>query len=623
MLDLALVLAFVAHAVGAGLRARRVASRDLGEYFLAGRTLRGWQAGASMAATQFAADTPLLVTGLVAAGGLARLWLLWIYGLSFLLLAHVFAGPWRRADVVTDAELVELRYGGRASLVLRAAKALYYGGVLNCAALAMVLVGAVRFTEVFLPWHTWLPPSWFAPVVALVRGLGLEFAAVGAVAPDLASADALLSVLALLGFTALYSLTGGLRAVVATDIAQLGIMLVGTTLYAGAVLVAVGGPGGLVAALVAQYGAERASAWLSLAPGADAGPALLIVLALPWLFQASADGTGYLAQRCMACVDDVEARRAGVVFAWVQVVVRSLPWVIIALGLLVLVPPGPGPVDIAAREQTFVRGIDALLSPGARGLMLVAMLAALASTIDTHLNWGASYWSHDVYGRLYCQFLRRRTPSGRELVWAARAANLALLLVALAFAARIGSIQGAWHISLLFGAGIGGVLILRWLWERINLWSEFAAIAASLVLAPILLAWGGEAPDAAWSRLAIMATASITITVVVTLCTPRSDPETLRAFYRRVRPPGLWTKTAAACGDDPGAPRRALTRALGRVARGGLALYLTLYGALRLLFPLPGGSRLGALVALVGAGLLMLPWRSGARPPAQASLRGP
>src|SRR5690606_32530787 len=224
------------------------------------------------------------------------------------------------------------------------------------------------------------------------------------------------------------------------------------------------------------------------------GPALLVVLALPWLFQASADGTGYLAQRCMACTDETEAQRAGVVFAWLQIVVRSVPWVIIALGLLVILPPGPGPVDVAGREQTFVQGIDLLLSPGARGLMLVAMLAALASTIDTHLNWGASYWAHDIYGRLYCGVLRRREPTGRELVWVARAANLAILAVAFAIATRIGSIQAAWHVSLLFGAGIGAVLILRWLWERINLWSEFAAIAASLVLAPCLLFGVADVP---------------------------------------------------------------------------------------------------------------------------------
>ncbi|MDC0672719.1 sodium:solute symporter family protein [Nannocystis radixulma] len=602
MLDLVLVLAFIAYSVNAGLRARRLASRDLGEYFLAGRTLRGWQAGASMAATQFAADTPLLVTGLVAVGGLGALWLLWIYGLSFLLLAYVFAGPWRRAGVLTDAELVELRYGGRGSLALRVCKALYYGGVLNCAALAMVLVGAVRFTEVFLPWHAWLPAGWIDPLARVVGQFGGGFVAASAVAPEVAGADALISVVVLMGFTALYSMTGGLRAVVTTDVAQLAIMMVGTVIYAGVVLVDLGGPGGIVDALVARHGVAQAEHWLSLGPGDELGPALLVVLVLPWLFQASSDGTGYLAQRCMACTDEVEARRAGIVFAWLQIVLRSVPWVIVALGLLVIVPPGPGAVDVAAREQTFVQGIDLLLSPGARGIMLVAMLAALASTIDTHLNWGASYWSHDVYGRLWCEVLRGRKPSGRELVWVARAANVALVIVALTLAARIGSIQAAWHMSLLFGAGIGAVLLLRWLWERVNVWSEFAAIAASLVLAPVLLLYCDDVP----LRLSLMAIASTGITVGVALCTPRAEPAVLAEFYRRVRPPGFWGRTAAALGEDPRASRRELARGLGRVVREGLVLYLALYGSVRLLFPLPDSGRLGAVAALVIAGGLVL-----------------
>jgi Na+/proline symporter len=512
----------------------------------------------------------------------------------------VFAGPWRRAGVLTDAELVERRYAGRGALALRVCKALYYGGVLNVAALAIVLVGAVRFAEVFMPWHAWLPDAWFSPVVALVRALGLELASAGAALPDVASADSLLSVAALLGFTALYSLTGGLRAVVATDVVQLAIMLIGTALYAWAVLAAVGGADGLVDGLVAAHGVAQTEAWLSLAP-AD-GPAFLVALTLPWLFQASSDGTGYLAQRCMACADEAEARRAGLWFAWLQIVVRSVPWAIIALGLLVLVPPGPGPVDVAAREQTFVQGIGVLLSPGARGLMLVAMLAALASTIDTHLNWGASYWSHDIYGRLYCQIVRRRAPSDRELVWVARAFNLALLLAALLLAGKIGSIQGAWSVSLLFGSGIGAALILRWLWERSNLWSEFAAIVASLALAPALLAW----PAGEWTRLAVMAGVSTAVTVLVALCTPPTDVAALVAFYRRVRPPGFWSRTARAAGDDPRAPRRALARALGRAVRAALALYLALVGALRLLFPLPGSSAPVAIAALAGSAALVL-----------------
>ena len=128
-IDLALLGAFVLWCACAGLRNRRAASRGLDDYFLAGRTLSGWQAGLSMAATQFAADTPLLVTGLIATAGVFALWRLWIYALAFLLLGFLLAGAWRRAAVLTDAELSELRYGSRWAAPLRLAKALYFGTV--------------------------------------------------------------------------------------------------------------------------------------------------------------------------------------------------------------------------------------------------------------------------------------------------------------------------------------------------------------------------------------------------------------------------------------------------------------------------------------------------------------
>ncbi|MEM9666308.1 MAG: sodium transporter, partial [Bacteroidota bacterium] len=138
MIDLALVLGFVAYAIGAGWRARRQASQGLTDYFLAGRTVKGWRAGLSMAATQYAADTPLLATGLVATGGLFVLWRFWIYGFGYLLLGLLFAEQWRRARVLTDAELTEIRYSGRGVLALRTLKAVYYGTVVNCFFLAMV-----------------------------------------------------------------------------------------------------------------------------------------------------------------------------------------------------------------------------------------------------------------------------------------------------------------------------------------------------------------------------------------------------------------------------------------------------------------------------------------------------
>jgi solute:Na+ symporter, SSS family len=117
-LDWGIVVVFALYAIVSGLRARESASRGLEEYFLAGRRLSGWSAGISMAATQFAADTPLLVTGLIATAGIFSLWRLWIYALAFLLMGFVLSASWRRAGVLTDAELAELRYGGRAGVWL-------------------------------------------------------------------------------------------------------------------------------------------------------------------------------------------------------------------------------------------------------------------------------------------------------------------------------------------------------------------------------------------------------------------------------------------------------------------------------------------------------------------------
>ena len=131
-LDGMIIVAFALYAIAAGLRARRRASRSLEEYFLAGRTLSGWKAGISMAATQFAADTPLLVTGLIATAGVFSLWRLWIYAVAFLLLGFVLAPCWRRARVLTDAELAEVRYSGGPATALRIVKAIYFGGIFNC-----------------------------------------------------------------------------------------------------------------------------------------------------------------------------------------------------------------------------------------------------------------------------------------------------------------------------------------------------------------------------------------------------------------------------------------------------------------------------------------------------------
>jgi Na+/proline symporter len=599
VIDAALVAAFAIWAMTVGFRNRREASRDLGAYFLAGRRLSSWESGLSMTATQYSADTPLLAAGLVATGGVFALWRLWSYGIAFLLLGLLLGSAWWRSGVLTDAELCEVRYGGRAAAWLRGVKAVYYGLVFNCAVLAMVLAAAVRVAEPFLPWHEWLAAGVFAPFEALVREVGVPLSADPTAAGLWArSTSNLLSVVAIFAFTMTYSATGGLRSVTRTDLGQIVVLSLATGLYAVFAVRAAGGLQALPDALSASVGPARAAELLSFHPGgaAEAGAALLAVLGLQW--QMNSDGTGYLAQRCMACRSPAEARRAPVIFAFAQIVVRSLLWLPIVLALVVIFPLSEGQ-SVGERELMFVRGIETLLPACARGLMLVGMLAALASTLDTHLNWGASYLANDLYARILCRGLLGREPRPRELVWVARAASPFLMALALLLMASLGSIQAAWHVTLLLGAGLGAPLLLRWVWRRANAFGELAALLFSGVAAAALLA--SDLSEA--TRLLAVAAVGTIASVLGSLATRPESEERLRAFYDRVRPPGFWARPEA---------RRALRDRLLAVAAAAVSLYGTLLATAVWLVgaPAPFGTRpvfiVSMLLAAAGAAPIWL-----------------
>jgi Na+/proline symporter len=646
--DVLIVLAFVAYAVWQGFSARRVASQNLEEYFLAGRSLSGWKAGLSMAATQFAADTPLFVTGLVATAGIFYLWRpFWIFALAFLLLGFVLSASWRRAGVLTDAELTEIRYGSGPAATLRGLKAVYFGVVINCAILAMVLIAATRIAEPFLLWDQWLPAAIFDPVVDLVRAIGVPLVPTSETAEGtfildtviwasvpyqeagemvwILSARNLISIAAIVLVTTLYSTTGGLRSVVATDIVQLSIMLLGTVIFAAYIVHEVGGLGALTDQIRASYPADgsagmTANELLAFTPSQAKGISLAVMatMLVQWLVHMYADGTGYLAQRTMACRTDADAKRASVIFTFVQVVGRSLIWLPIALGVLVLFPPAQGlsgELLAADREATYVRGMSDLLPAGLLGLLLTGMLAALASTVDTHLNWGSSYLTNDIFKRFVFRHLLRREPRPRTLVWVARGSNLFILLVALVVMTQLTSIHTAWQASTLLGAGMGIVLVLRWLWWRMTAWGEIAAIVASLVLAPVLIF---TVPmENQGTRLFIMAVGGTLAGVLASYISGPESTERLTDFYRRAMPPGFWGPIAAASGAAPNQAVRKLWRSVAAMLLCATTVFCLLIGLGSWLVDSPAPTWFPwrglwiALTLIVGITVIPLWWRLG------------
>ena len=132
LIDWLIVLLYFCFTMGLGLYLSRRAATSLVDFFVSGRSLPWWLAGTSMAATTFSIDTPLYICGVVASRGIAGNWEWWSFGIAHVVLIYVFARLWRRSEIVTDAELTEMRYGGDTAAALRGIKAFLFAVPINC-----------------------------------------------------------------------------------------------------------------------------------------------------------------------------------------------------------------------------------------------------------------------------------------------------------------------------------------------------------------------------------------------------------------------------------------------------------------------------------------------------------
>src|SRR6266853_6406712 len=136
--DWAAIVGYLLITLFLGLYFRGRSGKSTDDYFVSGRNVSWWLAGTSMVATTFAADTPLLVTGLVYTQGVAGNWLWWSFLLSGMMTVFLFARLWRRSALLTDVQFAELRYAGKPAAFLRGFRAVYLGLLMNCLILGWV-----------------------------------------------------------------------------------------------------------------------------------------------------------------------------------------------------------------------------------------------------------------------------------------------------------------------------------------------------------------------------------------------------------------------------------------------------------------------------------------------------
>src|SRR6476660_9778830 len=508
-IDWAIVASYFLLSTVIGLMFTKRGGESLNEYFLSGRSVPWWLAGASMVATTFAADTPLVVTGLVVAHGVAGNWLWWNFVMSGMLTVFFFARLWRRANVMTDVEFAEIRYSGGPARFLRGFRAIYLAIPINLIILGWVTRAMIKILTISLG---------VSPVLAV----GICFV-----------------------ITVVYSVAAGLWAVLWTDLIQFIIKMSAVIILAVYAVNAVGGIQVLKTKLAEHFGSGDAA--LSVMPvsfGSDGfhAYASMPLLALgtflsvqwwaAWYPGAEPGGGGYIAQRIFSAKTERDGVLATLFFQVAHYALRPWPWIVTGLCTVVLYP------NLADKESGYVKAfVDYLPTPW-KGVMMAGFAAAYMSTIGTHLNWGASYLVNDFYKRFI-----RKDATQKHYVNVGRSATIFLFLASVGVTSQLTSVEKAWEFLLAMGAGTGLVLILRWYWWRINAWSEISAMVVSFLGSLVFMRIipprfpAGDPNATAWVMISTVAVTTVAW-VATTFLTSPEPAATLDAFYRRVRPGG-------------------------------------------------------------------------------------
>jgi len=512
ILDWAVVGIYLALSLLLGLYLSRQGARSLVDFFVSGRALPWWLAGTSMAATTFSIDTPLYVCGLVAQRGVAGNWEWWSFGLTHVVMIYIFARLWRRSEIITDAELTELRYGGKPAAILRATKAFLFAVPINCIGMGYALLAMVKVIDALDIW--------------------------GSLGIDPGANAKLWSVVGVSVLVLIYAGVAGLWGVVVTDLFQFILALGGALLVAAVALHHVGGMGRVVAHF-------QGTAMLRLWPwgeqvGLSASTLFAYVFVQWWAFRRS-DGGGEFIQRLAAAKDEQEAERSAWWFNILNYVVRTWPWVVVALVAQVIYPDLPDP------ELGYPKLMREFLPPVLLGVVVASLLAAFMSTMSTLINWGASYLTRDLYQRFW-----RPQASQAELVMAGRLASVGVTALGAVAAFYAQDVTAVFRLVIAIGTGPGLVLILRWFWWRINAVAEWTAMVAGFLIGlgttvvPVI-----QIPDFGWR---LMVTTGVTALAWLTAmyCTAPESEATLNEFYRRIRPGGPgWRRQQQATGLAP------------------------------------------------------------------------
>lgn len=581
VVDVLVIIAVLSVTLLLGVAFTRRGSANVDAYFVSGRSLTWYIAGGSMIATSFASDTPLWVTNLVRQHGIHYIWQFWAPFIGAVLAVVYFGRRWRRMGFVTDLELIETRYSGGLAPILR------------------VFSGATA-------------ALFFCPLIAAWVIKAMETISREALGLPEESRLAVTAVVVLIAV--LVSACSGLLGVVYSDFFQLVLATVGTLILAILAVVEVGGLVAMREQLVNM--SDWAGTSLNILPEIGSKEGQMSIwnavgfFGILWLTTGLSGG--YQAQRLLACRDSHTASYAQLFFTVVYYALMAWPWVVIALCSIILFPDLTAPDQAAAYPRMIVE----ILPAGLRGLLIAALFAAFVSTISTLFNWGSSYVINDLYRRFIHPEAKERT-----YILMARIITVIIATAGAVISFYAENIQQLLAIAYVIGSGTAIILLLRWLWWRMNSYGDMAAQIGGWLVSALLLFAGAFDPLMGWlmnlppeqkfstchdlmgaRMLFVMITVAL-IAIVVSIATAREKESVLRSFLLKARPFALGWRPVVKLLDTPYDPIEGLGRTLLSWLIGVVCIFSLLYGVGQFLI---GTAMLGFICMIVFLVLLSL-----------------
>jgi len=565
-LDFSIIAFFLIGIFGAGMYMSRRAAGGMEEYLLGGRRLPWYLLGISGMSKWFDVSGTMIITSFLFMLGPQGLFVEFRGGavlvLAFLL---VVAGKWnRRSGCMTEAEWQIFRYGkGRDAEWARFLAALV-GIMATIGALGYLIKGAILFLGLFLPFS----PANAVFVLVVIVTLYTMFAGFyGVVVTDFVQGVVMLSV--------------------AVVIAVLAWMQVGSPAELAATATEVTGNTGWI---------DFAPAFKVDMPDAYAAYESLIMVMLFYLIRNTMSGVGggseprfFGARSDRECGLQCLLQAFMVMFRWPMMIgiavmglyyiQREMPEPEVparAAEIIHEVHPGLRPTQwrdvissyanqphqveplLAAQfeelmgeewpEKLRMIGFNGTVNPelilpaviknelpnGLRGLLLVAMIAALMSTFDSALNVAGGLFVRDIYRRWI-----RPNATEREYIRACYASIPFFVILGAWLGLRAESINDIWGwVVMGLGTGTAAPQILRMIWWRMNGWGVAASLFFGSTAAIVQRFYFPGLNE--WFQFLLVSGITFSAAIIVSLLTKPTPPEVVLNFYRKTRSFGWW-----------------------------------------------------------------------------------